>query len=342
MLLIPRFPMTAYSTKRLDWRPGFTLVELLVVIAIISILVGLVLPAVQAAREAARATQCKNNLKQIGLGMLNHEQSLGHFPFGGWGHEWVGIPGQGTGKDQPGGWIYNSLPYLEFENLHDLGRDPAAPDADELYSRRLITPICLFNCPSRRPCAVWRVDDSASYLSRPKPAGNVTRVARGDYAISSGSYSVMSYRGPESLEEGLDPSRDWPHPRDFNGISHLRMGITMEQITDGSTFTYLAGEKFLNPDHYTDGLSPGDNETLYSGYATDLHRFAREDAPPAQDAVNLMGGHGFIRFGSAHSSGCHFVFCDGSIRLISFSITADAHMALANRSDERPLDHTPQ
>ena len=73
---------------------GFTLVELLVVIAIIAMLVVLLLPAVQAARESAHRTQCMNNLRQLGLGVLLHLETHGHFPSGGWGHAWVGLPGR--------------------------------------------------------------------------------------------------------------------------------------------------------------------------------------------------------------------------------------------------------
>ena len=84
---------------------GFTLVELLVVIAIIGILIALLLPAVQAAREAARSLECRNHLRQLAVAALNHEQAHGHYPTGGWGFYWIGDPDRGFAEDQPGGWI---------------------------------------------------------------------------------------------------------------------------------------------------------------------------------------------------------------------------------------------
>ena len=99
---------------------GFTLVELLVVITIIGILIALLLPAVQAAREAARQLQCKNNLKQISLAALNHEHVNRWLPTGGWSDCFVGDPNAGFGKLQPGGFFYNILPYMEQQALHDL------------------------------------------------------------------------------------------------------------------------------------------------------------------------------------------------------------------------------
>ena len=116
-------------------REGFTLVELLVVIAIIGILVALLLPAVQAAREAARRNQCVNNLKQLSLGALNHEAAHKHFPSTGLGNSWIGDPNYGYGRKQPGGIFFNVLPYIEEQTLHDMGMGIGTSGSDATRKR---------------------------------------------------------------------------------------------------------------------------------------------------------------------------------------------------------------
>src|SRR5262249_19045663 len=125
-------------------RRGVTLIELLVVIFIIAVLIGLLLPAVQKVREAAARTQCANNLKQIGLACHSTHDTYGYLPSGGWTRGWVGDATRGCGPRQPGGWIFQTLPFLEQQSLHSLAVDIAG------VTEMVGVPVPTFNCPSRR------------------------------------------------------------------------------------------------------------------------------------------------------------------------------------------------
>ena len=202
-----------------------SLVELLVVIAIIGILVGLLLSAVQAAREAARRMQCNNNLKQIGLAIQMHESSHRHLPTGGWGNAWVGDPNYGFGQQQPGGWVFNVLPYIEQENLFRM------VDTDEMHK----LPVKGYYCPTRRS---------------PTTYGTTTLTTRCDYNGNAGT--TFSNRTPADGSAG--------GANTFNGVVvRENVGnVTIVGITDGTSNTLMLAEKWLHPNrHNADG---GDNE----------------------------------------------------------------------------------
>ena len=342
-----------FSVQRSYRTLGFTLVELLVVIAIIGILIALLLPAVQAAREAARRVSCKNNLKQIGLALLQHHDVRRNYPFGGWGHEWVGIPGRGSQHQQPGGWIFNALPYLEQNALHDMGKGAQGDETKRAYSRRLATPIPLLVCPSRRSATTWPV--SASYATNAKPFGSPLAVARADYVINAGASHVTSFPGPFSLEQGDDPAF-WKSNGtavtdvdDFTGISHIRIGVSQNNVEDGTSNTYLTGEKYLSSEHYETGSIIGDNVSMYAGYSFDLHRFTASRSidgsiyylPPLSDEVGIsLSDLPYARFGGPHTTGCNIALCDGSVRWVAYDIDPESHRRLGHRTDGESITST--
>jgi prepilin-type processing-associated H-X9-DG protein len=120
-----------------------------------------------------------------------------------------------------------------------------------------------------------------------------------------------------------------------DGICHVRSQVTLNQITDGTSNTYLLGEKYLNPDHYYTGLDLGDNQTAFAGVCYDTIRYGRTSSPPAQDRPGLTDP---LIFGSAHGGGCQFVFCDGSVHLINYRIDPATHTCLARRNDGVPVN----
>ncbi len=314
--------------------------ELLVVIGIVVILIGLLLPAIQSAREAARRTQCRSNLHQIGVAVQSFSTTNARYPHGGWGRAWTGIPERGVGRDQPGGWIFQVLPHIEETDLQRLGSGANGPAREEAYSQRLATPIPILHCPSRRAVGLYRAGDRAPHHTRPLPAGLVSMVARTDYAINSGATHAFSFLGPTSLAEGDDPSY-WRRVTDnkgFTGISHLRRSAPPQRITDGMSRTILVGEKFLAPQHYDSGESAGDNETAMSGYDIDLHRFVAGGSlttviyPPHVDENDLVSTFD-SGFGSAHSAALEMLFCDGSVRAMAYEIDPKVWLSLGHRAD---------
>src|SRR3954469_6101790 len=213
-----RIYVSARSVRR-----AFTLVELLVVIAIIGILVALLLPAVQAAREAARRSQCQNHLKQIGVGFLNHESARKIFPGAGWSPWWVGDPLWGTGKKQPGGWMYQILPYIEEQALFDLPGDGQkaviTPQQRAAAVTMQQTPVSVFNCPSRRPAKAYvcKLDPG---IWTPKNSDAITTTARGDYAANAGDtagggWQTAGQETPDDLKDDKymqNPPLEWFFP----------------------------------------------------------------------------------------------------------------------------------
>lgn len=319
-------------------RSAFTLVELLVVIAIIGILVALLLPAVQSAREAARRIQCSNNLKQIGLAALSHENQQKHLPSCGWGWAWVGDADRGFGVKQPGGWMYNVLPFMELNSLHDLGKGASAADKKKAGYTMATNPQVAFQCPSRR--------QAKNYTNCPSCGGGAFHAynaddakenSRGDYAINGGDQGVVNFQGPSTTTDGDNPAwSGWPSWRtDRNGVSYLLSTVTMAQIKDGTSNTLMVAEKNVQADYYENGLDPADNTSEFQGHDWDVIRWTGAANLPMQDrrGVSAPGN-----FGSAHAAGFQGVFCDGSVRTMSYSVDAVVWTRAGNREDNQPID----
>lgn len=327
------------------------MIELLVVITIVGILVALLLPAVQAAREAARRAQCANNVKQLALTALSHESALTFFPTGGWYENWLGHPDRGFGTRQPGGWIYNILPFMEQQTLHDLGASGSGMTIEDANAQRLSTPLPMMNCPSRRPAALYRLHNGVHGIQFRLTNGVVTPLARSDYAMNGGDWPQLrddDRLSPSSLDDA-DKQRTWDDMSKQTGVSYQRSQVAMTEVKDGTSNTFLAGEKYINCNHYTDGNDWGDWLTMYCGGDLELLRwtgikgkvFNENDHSsnlPRQDSSALGEGSNVQWFGSAHANAFNMSFCDGSIRSISYSIDGEVYRRLGNRKDGLPID----
>lgn len=302
-------------------RDAFTLVELLVVIAIIAILVGILLPAVQAARESARRAHCGNNLKQIALATQSHIQSQGFFPCNGWGFLWTGEPDRGFGPEQPGGWMYNILPWLEQSAVREIGAGLAGTARSTALLRQRKSVVPVFFCPSRRPATLYPAPET------PYNSDGDGTAAKTDYAANNGTVNTNGTANGNCLSDYPNCS-DW-NTSSFTGITGVTSRVQPAHVNDGLSNTLLAAEKYLNPDAYT-GYGAADNNSCFQGNDWDVNRWTGTNRPPLQDTA---GYDGHELFGSAHALSMQTAACDGSVRPLAYTIDRNVWHALGHRKD---------
>ncbi|MBN1910850.1 MAG: DUF1559 domain-containing protein [Pirellulales bacterium] len=319
-------------------RKGFTLVELLVVIAIIGILIALLLPAVQAAREAARRTQCAVNIGNLAKAWLHHNDSYKRFPSGGWGYMWIGEPEIGTNRHQPGAWCFNILDYLEQGAIRDLGMGLTGEDRKRAMADRCARALPVFTCPSRRTAKAYPDNHDNYRTGFINGYFSCTEVARVDYAANTGIPASPEWKaGPSTLAEGNDPHYMWPNPDKYGwgGICYLRSEVKIVDVQDGLSQTYMLGGKFVLSTDYEGWEDPGDRGVLYSGFNNDQHRSALylpERDHPRRDPNRNETAEGHA-FGSAHPTAFNMAFCDGSVHALPYDIDLKTHQQLATIDD---------
>ena len=319
-------------------RRAFTLIELLVVIAMISVLIGLLLPAVQKVREAAARLKCKNNLKQIGLALHNHHDQIGHFPAGYISGVGPGGPADDTG---PGwGWAAQILPNLEQDNLYrSIRLDLDIKDPVNAAARITVLPV--FRCPSDGADDLFYVDK----LNDPKPdySTPLIQVAHANYVGIFGNPEIT----PDPGYLLADSNRSLAHRGMFYRNSKVRIG----DVTDGASSTLFIGERSSNlacatwtgaviggqvppkaPNTY--GYSPEGAPVLVLG-----HTGSSADNPPhtPNSPVNHVDD-----FWSRHPQGVNLLFVDGSVRNINNSISPNAWWAMGTRAGGEVIGELPE
>lgn len=303
-------------------RRGFTLVELLVVIAIIGILVALLLPAVQAAREAARRMHCQNNLKQIGVAIHSFSDSRRELP-------------PSRTYDHYTSWAFLILPHLEQINLFD-DWDPTLKYYYQSDEARL-TPIPTYFCPSRRDAGMQSKSGDDIY-SPYETSGHVPGTVA-DYACSagygpSGVWNWINSNGAMILGDATTnpptiPAGSYAPPGAKLVTWRSRTGFN--SLMDGTSNTILVGEKHVRPSRY--GIASEDGAIYNGDHPGNFSRCGGPGYPLARFPTDSFR----INFGSSHPGVVNFVFGDGSVHGISVQISTDTLGRLTARNDHEVI-----
>ncbi len=354
---MPARPHTPLPTRH----GGFSLVELLAVIAIIVILLGLLLPAIQSARESGRLGQCRNNARQMAQAAIQHEHALGLFPVASGGYGSTGDPDLGagdvrvitpdypSGSWQTGGWQYNILPYMEQLPLHQLGAGLSGEAKKREANKRIATVVSAYVCPSR----------SDPRITHPNPFSNATNTGWHGYTVRS---DFAGCKGSRSGGKGMIVGRN------DNGMKGPSVSPRLQwHVTDGLSNVFLCGHRYLNPLEYNpppnsvpcngegwtvgndwDNMSGTDSDGPEWGIVPNVELAARNynplrDSPNEPSCGKFPAGASHTwhnaggRFGSPHGA-LPMAMADGSVHTIDYGIDVAVFEKLGNVADGGSLD----
>ncbi len=295
-------------------RQGFTLVELLVVIAIIALLVSLLIPAVNSAREAARRLQCSNNLRQLSLGVINHESAKNYFPPS------YTRPGRSAIAtiDTNHSLITFILPFIEEQAVADRisfeydWNENLKPTREQANARAITTPLATTLCPTAPERTIEGLTDYAV-------CGNIADSAR----------NLLLQR------KLIQPRTDWfsmLHPIFPTQASSPYTKITINKITDGLSKSFMLFEGAGRPNLYRRGTyDPSRTDITGARWADDAAEFWVHDLCNGTSMMNCNNNNEIFSF---HQGGCNFSLGDGSVRFIEESVSPDVFVSLFTRAAE--------
>ncbi len=310
---------------------GFTLVELLVVIAIIAVLIGLLLPAVQAARESARRTQCTNNLRQIGLASLTYESAKKFLVPAFLGDN--SLISQAGGYNSWPTWAALILPYMEEKGIADLWdlKRVVAAQVPAAYQ----TPVKAYSCPSRPPPVLSQSDFAT-------PGGTTS-----DYAANFGTLVTPASDTTFSQANGsVVPAIPRVGPADARGpvLLSAQHQVSIGKVRDGTSKTTLFGEKWISP---TETRGRNGDASVYSGIRNTQRRMMGFSQPENGNRKLLAPTYGAGEvpisvpgsyFGGPHTDMTMFVFVDGHVQPLANTVAIEVLTALATRAGDESID----
>lgn len=299
--------------RRRPSRSGFTLIELLVVIAIIAVLIGLLLPAVQQARESARRTQCTNNLKQLGLALHNYHDNFNALPPG-----WIGVTGNAANTEGISGfgWAMHLLPFVDQGALYSQLNPNRSCFSTTDNSLALRTMIPAYRCPSDPSTDFWNLAEEGN------PSNILANLPTANYVASFGT------QGYEDLCEAA------PFPAAQcrgDGLFYHNSSTRLRDITDGSSNTVMVGE------HRTDTRPSTIVATGLEWHSTWVGLVAGGEEAPARflGVSDHTPNHPSLHiddYSSWHAGGVHFLFADGRVRLVNENVDYRLFQGIATPS----------